>query len=169
MSVLPILKIDDKKEESFLRKKTKTVDIDNLNKKEMRDLIKKMRATMRDADGVGLSANQIGLDMSLFIAEPPIDETGTKPKFYVIINPEIVKKSGELDVMDEGCLSVPERFGPVERADKITISGFDQNGKKIKIKAWGFLARIFQHEIDHLNGKLFIDHAKKIRKRDKDK
>ena len=69
--------------------------------------------------------------------------------------------------MEEGCLSVPEIFGAVERPEKITLEGFDTGGKKIKIKAWGLLARIFQHETDHLNGILFIDKAKNLRRYEK--
>ena len=116
-----------------------------------------MRAIMKKAQGVGLSANQVGLDSNFFIAE-------VNGKFYSIFNPKLEKISEETEIMDEGCLSIPETFGDVERPSKATLSGFDINGKKIKIKAWGLLARVFQHEVDHLNGKLFIDKAKNIEK-----
>ena len=69
--------------------------------------------------------------------------------------------------MEEGCLSVPEIFGEVERQEKIILEGYDKNGRKIKIKAWGLLARVFQHEVDHLNGKIFIDTAKNLHKYEK--
>jgi len=111
---------------------------------------------MKAAQGVGLSANQLGFNVSLFVAQ-------VENKFYAIFNPRIVKTGGEEIEMEEGCLSVPEKFGLVARPDKIWLEGQDADGKKIKIKAWGLLAKIFQHEVDHLNGKLFIDHAKEIR------
>ncbi len=88
----------------------------------------------------------------------------TSYKFFAIFNPQIVKFSEEKILMEEGCLSVPGIWGGVERPEKITLVGFDKNGKKLKIKAWGLLARIFQHEIDHLNGILFIDKAKQVYK-----
>ena len=116
-----------------------------------------MREKMKNASGVGLSANQIGLDLNVFVAQ-------VEGKFYSIFNPTLVKISGEKISMEEGCLSVPEVFGDVLRSEKVILEGFDKNNKKIKIKAWGLLARIFQHEIDHLNGKIFIDTATDLHK-----
>lgn len=150
---MKILKISDKKDEKFLRRKTVPFDFGSLSKDEMRELINDMRNTMKKADGVGLAANQVGIDKSFFVAE-------FDGKFYAIFNPEIVKKSKEEDSLEEGCLSVPGGFGDVKRASEITIKGFDKNGKRIKMRAWGHLARIFQHEVDHLDGKLYIDHLK---------
>ena len=125
---------------------------------------------MIESNGVGLAANQIGLDMRLFVAQLPDREShGYKGKFYAIFNPKIEKKSEQKNIDDEGCLSVPGFYGKVERFSKIEVSGFDKNHKKIKINASGFLARIFQHEIDHINGKLFIDLAKEIFKTIEDK
>ncbi len=149
--------IADKKEAKLLRKKTAEFDFKKYSKSEIRDLIKKMREIMKQAQGIGLSANQIGLDLKVFVAQP-------EKKFYAVFNPEIIKESGETVSMEEGCLSVPGYFGPVERQEKVILSGFDQNHKKVKIKAWGLLARVFQHETDHLNGKLFIDKCKDLRK-----
>ena len=145
----------NKTEEKILRKKIATFDFDKYTKKEIRELIKKMRTTMRRADGVGLSANQVGLNEKMFVAE--VDH-----KFYAIFNPKIIKKSDEKNEMEEGCLSVPDKFGTVIRADKVWLEGQNADGKKLKIKAWGFLARVFQHELDHLEGKLFIDRSKDI-------
>ncbi len=145
----------NKTEEKILRKKIATFDFDKYTKKEIRELIKKMRTTMRRADGVGLSANQVGLNEKMFVAE--VDH-----KFYAIFNPKIIKKSDEKSEMEEGCLSVPDKFGTVIRADKVWLEGQNADGKKLKIKAWGFLARVFQHELDHLEGKLFIDKSKDI-------
>lgn len=110
---------------------------------------------MKKANGIGLSANQIGLDMRVFVAQP-------ENKFYAVFNPEILKTSGEAKVIEEGCLSVPDVYGNVTRPDRVLLSGYDANGNKIKIKAWGILARVFQHEVDHLNGGIFIDKATEI-------
>jgi|SRR3989338_6517621 len=153
---------ENKDEEKFLRKKTQSVEIAKFQKGELQKLIKQMRLTMKKANGIGLSANQIGLSHKIFVAEIPDEKN--QPKFYAVLNPIIVKFSSEKDTMEEGCLSVPETYGSVERPYKITLEGEDTQGKKIKIKAWGLLARVFQHEMDHLGGILFIDKAKDIKK-----
>jgi len=155
-----ILTIDDKKEEKILRKKTAEFDFKKFSKKEIQALIVRMKRVMRAANGIGLSANQIGLDLKVFVAEIPDAERGTK--FYSVFNPVIEKLGEEKAPFEEGCLSIPGKYGEVERAEKIAIKGFDKYGKPVKIKAWGLLARVFQHEIDHLNGKLFIDRTKKV-------
>lgn len=157
--MMSIITIDNKKQEKFLRKKTLTVDFAREDKRELRELVKKMRRIMREANGIGLSANQIGIAKRLFVAELP-DAHG-RIKFYAIANPEIVKESSEKVAEEEGCLSVPEQFGQVERFYRVTLSGQNISGKKLKIKAWGLLARVFQHETDHLNGKLFLDRTQK--------
>jgi peptide deformylase len=149
--------INNKEQEKFLRRKASEFDFTKHEKKEIREIIKNMRLEMAKALGIGLSANQLGMDMKLFIAK-------ADGKQYSIFNPVITKFSKETAIMEEGCLSVPEIYGEVERPEKITLEGFDAIGKKIKIKAWGLLARIFQHETDHLNGILFIDKAKNLRK-----
>ncbi|MDP3999283.1 MAG: peptide deformylase [bacterium] len=149
--------IDSKSEEKFLRRKAVKFDFAKYSKKEIRELLQKMREIMQKANGIGLSANQIGLDFKVFVAQPD-------KKFYAIFNPELVKESGDPVLMEEGCLSVPLAYGVVERADKVVLTGWDQNNKKVKIKAWGLLARVFQHEMDHLNGKLFIDRCKDVKK-----
>jgi peptide deformylase len=122
-----------------------------------------MRIQMKAANGVGLSANQIGISERFFVGEIP-DSQG-KPKFYAIFNPKITKVSKKkTETQEEGCLSVPEIWGPVERYSEVVLEGQDSTGKKVKIKAWGLLARMFQHEVDHLDGKLFIDRAKHVGK-----
>lgn len=161
---MDIVTIAHKKDEKFLRKKTKEVDLKDLKKHNLPTLIRNMKTAMRRADGVGLSANQIGLDMKLFVAEVPSENAQGTAKFYAVINPQIIKIEKETDELEEGCLSVPGVFGPVVRPSKIVIAGFDIKGKPLKLKAWGFLARVFQHEIDHLNGVLFIDKAKTLHK-----
>jgi len=137
-------------------------NFDNYTNKELKELIKVMRETMKRANGVGLSANQIGLNERFFVAEAP-DSQG-KQKFYAIFNPIITKLSEEISTVEEGCLSVPETWGSTPRAYRVTLEGQDIKGKKIKLKVWGLLARIFQHEVDHLDGHLFIDRAKNTRK-----
>ena len=163
---MKILTIANKKEEKILRKKTADFDPALLKDKKRRgeidEILKKIKETMVKANGVGLAANQIGLDMQVFIARIP--EEIIDWNFYVIFNPKITEFSKEKNIDEEGCLSVPGIYGSVERFSKIIIAGQDKNGKKIKFKADGLLSRIFQHEIDHLNGILFIDKAKNLHK-----
>ncbi len=161
MSIHPeILLIVDKKQEKFLRKKTVDFDFSKFSKKDITDLIARMRRIMRAANGIGLSANQIGLDFKVFVAEVPDPDGGTK--FYAVFNPKFVKLGDNMATYEEGCLSIPGAWGDVERPAEVILGGFDRNGKAVKIKAWGLLARVFQHEMDHLNGKVFIDRAKKV-------
>ena len=122
--------------------------VEFVNKK-IRQLLDDMAETMYKIDGVGLAAPQVNVSKRIIVLD---DGNG----LIEVINPEIVKKEGS-QVGLEGCLSVPELFGDVERYDKIEVHGINRNNKKIKIKAEGFLARIFQHEIDHLNGILFVE------------
>ena len=160
-----IWKINDKKQEKFLRKKVRDFDFKDDGKKIAADLVKRMRASMRKANGIGLSANQIGLNLNVFVAEVPDPDGGTK--FYAMFNPHFEKLSEEEVTFEEGCLSVPETWGEVIRPERVTLAGFDKNGKAVKIKAWGLLARVFQHEMDHLGGHLFIDKTKKVYKAEK--
>ena len=155
-----ILLIKNKKEEQFLRKRPADFDFKKWKKSEITALITKMKRIMREANGVGLSANQIGLDFRVFVAEVPDLQGGTK--FYAVFNPKLEKVGEEKTMFEEGCLSIPGKWGEVARPEKIVVSGFDKNGKAVKIKAWGFLARVFQHEIDHLDGKVFIDRTKNV-------
>lgn len=152
-----ILTIHSKEDEKILRTKTAPFEHGSLAPKEMRELIKRMRETMTDALGIGLAANQVGIARQFFVAQ-------CDGKFYTVCNPKIDKVFGEPVEMEEGCLSVPGLRGTVKRYEKVQLSGTDHNGKKIKIKAWGLLAHIFQHETDHLNGKLYIDKATNVEK-----
>ncbi|MBU4348166.1 peptide deformylase [Patescibacteria group bacterium] len=149
--------INNKKQAKFLRHKVTEFDFSKYDKKEIRELIKSMKKEMIGALGIGLSANQLGLDIRFFIAK-------VENKNYVIFNPIIIKASKELILMEEGCLSIPNIYGSVERPEKIILEGFNHKNKKIKIKAWGILARVFQHETDHLNGILFINKTKQLYK-----
>ena len=100
---------------------------------------------------VGLAAPQIGISLRVIVIALPEEED------IVIINPEIVRRRGER-LINEGCLSVPGYFGQIKRAESVTVKGRDQNGKEIRIKAEGLLGQALEHEIDHLNGTLYIDH-----------
>jgi peptide deformylase len=158
----PIYLIQNKKEEKALRKKLPPLALTKEELKELRTLAKEMRAVMKEANGVGLSANQIGVEKRFFVAQVP-DAEG-RPKFYAIANPELMKRGEESAVMEEGCLSIPELYGLVDRSARVTLTGYDLRGKKVRISAWGFLARVFQHEVDHLDGKVFTDRTKHLHK-----
>ncbi len=135
---------------------------------ELQTLIDDMIDTMRAAPGVGLAAPQVNIPLRLAVVEyggENEEENGSKPvkkKLYTIINPEITRLSTETETASEGCLSIPGLVGDVERATSVTVSARNRRGQPIKIKASGWLARVFQHEIDHLNGVLFIDRAEKV-------
>ena len=164
-----VLIIENKNEEKFLRTRTKEfkfskketeVDKKVLSFKEIDELLRAMKKVMKAARGVGLSANQIGLPYRLFVAEVPDSEGHAKS--YAIFNPVLEFPKKEKAVMEEGCLSVPGKYGYVERFTDVKLTGLDKRGRAVKIKAWGFLAHVFQHEVDHLDGKLFIDRAKDV-------
>jgi peptide deformylase len=130
---------------------------------ELQKLIDDMVETMREAPGVGLAAPQVDVPLRLIVVEYSEDEEEeTPPKLYVLINPEIMRLSDETEVGTEGCLSIPGFVGDVERPVGAVIKGLNRYGKPIRIKAEGWLARVFQHEIDHLEGVLFIDRAEKV-------
>ena len=123
-------------------------------------LVEDMSETMHAANGVGLAAPQIGVSKRLIIVEMPDDEEyEAAGQRFVMCNPEIVKASRETEIGQEGCLSVAGYVGWVERAEQVVVRGQDLRGKKNQLKAQGYLARAFQHEIDHLNGVLYVDLA----------
>ncbi len=135
--------------------------------KNLQTLIDDMIETMREAPGVGLAAPQVGISERLIVveyADPPEEEgePAVKPKLYVLVNPEIVKTSSETVVGVEGCLSIPGLVGEVERFSMVQIKGLNRRGQPMKVKAQGWLARIFQHEIDHINGVVFPDRATRV-------
>jgi peptide deformylase len=131
--------------------------------KDLQKLVDDMVETMREAPGVGLAAPQVGISERVVVIEFGHEDDEDIPKqLYVLINPEIVKMSDETVRGIEGCLSVPGLVGSVDRARVVTVRAQDQQGKKIKIRAVGWLARIFQHEIDHLDGVLYTDRAVEI-------
>jgi len=130
---------------------------------DLQALIDDMVETMRQAPGVGLAAPQIGVSLRVIVVEYGEDlEDGRPPKLYTLVNPEIIRYSPENEVGIEACLSIPGFAGDVERSLEVTVRGQNRRGKPVKIKAKGWMARIFQHEIDHLDGILFVDRAKKV-------
>jgi peptide deformylase len=145
---LKIIKYPD----NFLRKKTR--EVSDFKDVELQRLVLDMAKTMETEKGIGLAAPQVGSDLRICLAR--VNNT-----LYVLINPKIKSYSRTSDVFEEGCLSFPGKFLPIERPVKVKIKARDLNGKKIKIKAEGLLARVLQHEIDHLEGVLMIDRAKK--------
>ena len=143
-----------------LRAKAKKVaDFDQ----ELSTLIDDMIDTMRQAPGVGLAAPQLNLPLRLFVAEfGDENDTEAPTHTYAFVNPKIVKTSTEIEIGVEGCLSIPGLMGEVMRPVGATVEGYDRNGEPITVEAKGWLARIFQHEIDHLDGVLFTDHALRV-------
>jgi peptide deformylase len=118
----------------------------------IRKLINDMIETMHEANGVGLAAPQVGIPLRIVVICMPEEDA----EEIVLVNPEIVKKSGEREIQ-ERCLSVPGYTGQVKRAVSVTAKGRDENWKEVRIKAEGLLAQALEHEIDHLNGVLFVD------------
>ena len=160
MAVIEIVTFPD----SFLRLKAKPVKKFD---KELQTLIDDMFETMLNEPGVGLAAPQIGESIRLVVveyAEESEDENAPapKPKRYVLVNPEIIERSDEMVEGMEGCLSVPGLIGKVDRHEKITVKALTRHGKPQKVKAEGWMARIIQHEMDHLDGILYIDRASEI-------
>lgn len=135
--------------------------------KNLQTLMDDMVETMREAPGVGLAAPQIGLSERLIVVEyyerEEDEENEDAPKkVWALANPEIVKASEETLMGVEGCLSIPGLIGEVERHESVQVKALNRHGKPVKIKAKGWLARIFQHEIDHLNGVLFTERAVRV-------
>jgi peptide deformylase len=130
---------------------------------ELQTLIDDMVETLRAAPGVGLAAPQVDIPLRLIVVEFGDEEDETiPPKLYTLANPEITRHSRETVVGTEGCLSIPNLIGDVERFESITVKGLNRQGQPVKLKASNWLARIFQHEIDHTNGILFTDLASQV-------
>jgi len=145
MAILPICHFPN---DPVLRQKAKRVSrID----KSIRQLIDDMVETMQQVNGVGLAATQVGVPLRVAVLQMPDEEP------MAIINPEIVKRDGEQEVT-EGCLSIPGYFGELKRSASVTVKGQDRQGKAIRIKATDLMAEVLEHEIDHLDGTLYIDH-----------
>jgi len=153
MSIIPIHVVPD----PVLRQKSKRVrSIDE----SIHRLIDDMLETMHSADGVGLAAPQLGTLLRVIVIGIPGEED------IALINPEVVRRTGER-VVNEGCLSIPGYIGQIKRAESVRVKGRDRNGKEMRIKATELLAQALEHEIDHLNGVLYIDYLEsrdKLRK-----
>ncbi|HEX6627732.1 MAG TPA: peptide deformylase [Gemmatimonadaceae bacterium] len=151
MSILDIRVLGD----PVLRKPTKRVtEITD----ELRQLIADMFETMYAAEGIGLAAPQVGRVERLAV----VDVEGQK---FTLINPEVLERTGEIDKAEEGCLSIPDIYGDVERPFTVTIRAMNENGEVYDATASELLGRCFQHEIDHLDGKLFIDYLSPLKRK----
>lgn len=162
MAVLPIVTYEDE----VLRKKAAPVEE---NSEELQQLIDDMFDTMYNAEGVGLAAPQVGRLLRIFVADADVyaGEEDDEPAYgpITMINPVIEVESDETVTMDEGCLSIPEVMGPVTRPANITVTFRDRNFEEQTLEVNGHLARVIQHEIDHLDGVLFIDHLSYFKKK----
>ena len=138
------------------RKATKVKNFDAA----LERLVSDMVDTLRSTTGVGLAAPQIGVGEKVIVIE--YAEENETPELYIVVNPEITDASNEMVTGIEGCLSVPDLIGEVDRHERITVKGQDVKGKPLKFKPEGWLARIFQHEIDHLDGILYTQRAERV-------
>lgn len=152
MALLEILHFPDP------RLREKAVPVDRVND-HIRQTVNDMFETMYEAPGIGLAATQVNIQQQIII----IDISDSKDAPVCLINPEIITKEGD-EEMQEGCLSVPGIFENVQRAEKITVTALDQNGESITLEAEGLLGVCIQHEMDHLDGKLFVDYLSPLKR-----
>lgn len=151
-----------------LRQKAEKVLIRDISSARIQSTIRDMKDSLRSQDdGVAIAAPQIGVSLQIFVISGKVislirNEKDTVYDDIVCINPKIIKASKEVEKMEEGCLSVRHIYGHVDRHTKATIEAYDEQGKKFTRGGSGLMAQIFQHEIDHLNGVLFIDKAENI-------
>ncbi len=151
MTILQIRTLPD----PVLRRKAKRVtNVDGSIRKLVADMLETLHA---DPVRAGLAAPQVGISLRVIVIGIPDEDD------IILINPKIVRRKGER-MMSEGCLSIPGYTAEVEHAESVTVKGLDQNGKEVRIKAEGLLAQALEHEIDHLNGKLYIDHLESMDK-----
>ena len=155
MTKLEILTFPNK----FLQQPTQPVE--NIDE-DIQKLLADMAETMYDAPGVGLAAIQVGSDKQVLVYDEKPTESDRG--YGVIINPKIVETEGQIISENEGCLSVPDFRSDVKRAARIVVEGVDRDGKSLRFEADGFLAIVLQHEIDHLNGTLFIDRISALKR-----
>ena len=155
MSILEVVTYPDK----FLAQPTKAVE--NIDGK-IQIIIDNMAETMYDAPGAGLAAIQVGCDKSIIVFDNLPGET--EKSLQVLVNPKILESDGEIISEDEGCLSVPDFRSNVKRSSLVLVEGIDREGNPIKIEVEGYLAIVLQHEIDHLNGILFIDRISSLKR-----
>jgi peptide deformylase len=162
MAVLKIIRQDN----PILRKKA--IRVNSFADRKFQQLIDDMVETMIAAPGVGLAAPQVAVSQRLIVVRLQDDEESREEygeeagKLYVVVNPKIIKASKEMVEGAEACLSIPGYYGTVDRHESVIITGQDRHGNDQRIKAKGWLARVFQHEIDHLDGRLYIDIASEV-------
>ena len=155
MAIRRILTIPD----SILRKQAKPVErVDDALRKLMDDML----ATMYDAPGIGLAAPQIGISRRVIVMDPAKEDAPSTP--LVMVNPDIIERSDELRLHEEGCLSIPDFTAEVERPAKTRVSYIDRAGKQQEMELEGIWSTLVQHEIDHLNGLLFIDYLSRLKR-----
>ncbi|HMO78787.1 MAG TPA: peptide deformylase [Candidatus Paceibacterota bacterium] len=157
-----IIQVDNK----ILRQVAKEIPTKDIGSEKIKKLISKMeQALKKEKDGVALAGPQIAESWRIFIISPIAYDTVQflGDRKYVFINPKIIKKSNDKKLMEEGCLSVRPYYGKVRRSSKATVRAYDENGQEFEMEGAGLIAQIFQHEIDHLDGILFIDKAKDVR------
>jgi len=155
MAIRPILTLPD----PLLRKKAKPVErVDDA----LRRLVHDMLATMYDAPGIGLAAPQIGISRRLIVMDPAKDDAPKTP--VIMVNPEIVERSEEMRIHEEGCLSIPDFIAEIERPARTRVSYIDREGKKQEMELEGIWSTLVQHEVDHLNGVLFIDYLSRLKR-----
>ncbi|MEY4879666.1 MAG: hypothetical protein RJB62_1135 [Pseudomonadota bacterium] len=157
MALIPLVKAPDPR----LKKVSEPIAVGDIDKT-LRRFMDDMLETMYDANGIGLAAIQIGVLKRVTVID--LDPGGPNSKPLYIINPVIVASSTEESTYNEGCLSVPEYWDDVHRPARITVEYLDENAKKQRVEADGLFATCLQHEIDHINGFLFIDHLSKLRR-----
>ncbi len=155
MSIMPLVLLPD----PVLREVSKHIEqVDDA----VREFADNMLETMYDAPGVGLAAIQVGEPVRMLVIDTAKDDQPKNPRIF--INPEIVEVGDDISTYEEGCLSIPDYYADVERPSTVTVCSLDRDGKKQKTEADGLLATVLQHEIDHLNGVLFIDHISKLKR-----
>lgn len=152
MAVLEVLRFPDE------RLRTIAKPVDEINES-IKSLVKDMFETMREEKGIGLAATQVNVHQQVIVMD--VSEEQDQPR--VFINPEIVEQKGKM-INEEGCLSVPNNYAKVERAEEITVKAQDENGEAFTLSADGLLAICIQHEMDHLQGKLFVDYLSPLKR-----
>ena len=158
MAILPIITAPDRR----LKAKSKPLEtVDD----ETRTLLDNMVETMRAAPGIGLSAVQVGVPVrAIVVGLREADREENAPEILYLVNPEIAEASQELVLVEEGCLSLPDQFEDLERPEAITVKFLDYDGSRQELQCGGTTARVIQHEMDHLEGVLFVDHLSKIKR-----
>lgn len=157
---LPLWLLKNSVQAKLLRQVSEPVELPRIATADIQDLIDRMITTMYQANGIGLAAPQIGLSIRLAVIATEVDRQLRDP--LVMINPMIEQTSSQQETYEEGCLSVPKVFGPVGRSLQVQVTAIDRQGRTYRLQANNLLARVIQHELDHLNGRLFLDRADRI-------